>query len=159
MEVVMDEQKTQLMNELDAARDELWALLEAVDPDADIYPGWKKREFFTHIGGWEAMVYTIFRDYTARVPVKNYPYNGVDECNARFVADRRSLPLDDAKLECEINRFAIKTLLNGIPAEQFNDRVPFPWGQETVVQFIRGAVSHERDHAADIRQMQQDGRL
>ncbi len=53
-------------------------------------------------------------------------------------------------MEYEINRFAVRQFLTDIPAADYDQPVTFLWYQETVEQFIRGAVKHERDHAADI---------
>jgi hypothetical protein len=151
--------KTALFTELDAARDELWGLVEGISATAEIYPGWNLRDFFAHIAGWEAMVFEVFRDHLSGVSGKPYPYTGVDDANARFVATRQSATLEDAKLECEINRFAIKTLLADIPEADFGQSVRLPWGLNTVTEFLEGAIEHERDHAADIRGMREAGRL
>ncbi len=51
---------------------------------------------------------------------------------------RQSIPLQDAKLECDIYRFAILTLLEKI--EDFNDKVYFPWGPNSVTEFVEGAI-------------------
>jgi hypothetical protein len=144
----MHDEKTQLLQQLDDARDYLWSLLDGLAPDSRINPGWNKRDFFAHIAGWEAMVYEVFRDYVAGVPVKSYTYTGVDDANRVFVENRQSLSLEDARLECEINRFAIKTLLQRI--EDYHQPIPFPWGSETVASFIQGAINHEREHAEEI---------
>lgn len=146
----MIEGKETLLHQLDAVRDDLWRTLEDFEADREIYPGWTPREFFAHIGGWEAMVYETLRAYTEGRTPKSYSYRGVDEANAAFVAARASLPLDDARLECEINRFAIKTLLNAIPESQFQQPVQFPWGFETLTTFLQGAIDHERTHLNDI---------
>lgn len=144
-------EKRQLIQELNAAREELWALLDQLDETTIIYPGWTKREFFAHVAGWEAMVFDVFRRHLAHQPPDDYGYTDLDSANARFVSVRQSTTLKDAKLECEINRFAILTLLNDV--NDFNEVIEFPWGEETVTTFIQGAVDHERIHAADIAKL------
>ena len=120
--------KRQNLQELNAARDDLWKRLDALDDSIEIYPGWKKREFFAHIAGWEAMVFeVIYRHLTHQEP-KDYAYTDVDNANTRFVAVRQTTTVRDAKLECEINRFAILTLLEGI--EDFNDTIHFSVGND-----------------------------
>lgn len=146
----MSHAKADLLKELDQARVDLWGLLDQLDAEIEIYPGWKKREFFAHIAGWEATVYEVFHDHLTRQPAKNYAFSDLEEANNYFVSTRQSVPLEGVKLECDINRFAIKTLLAGIPAEQFNERIRFPWGENTIAEFIEGAIQHERDHASDI---------
>ncbi len=142
--------KDTLLRQLDEMRDELWAILDDFDPARKIYPGWTLCEFYTHIGGWEAMVYETLRDDSEGKTPRLYHFNNVDEANAHFIATRVSLPLADAKLECEINRFAIKVLLKAIPEDRYQEPIQFPWGMETFFDFLRGAIDHERKHADDL---------
>jgi hypothetical protein len=150
----MEAKKAELLADLKAARNDLWAALEPIDPDTEIYPGWKKRDFFAHIGGWEALVYGAFRDYLAGVPGKGvYPFANMDEANAHFVGVRKSMTLVDTKLECEIYRYAIEQILLQIPAEDYGKTVQLPWGGEIITDFLRGAIRHEEKHTSDIRQL------
>lgn len=146
----MNAEKEQLLKQLDDARDHLWAVVGALPPDTSINSEWNIRDFFAHIAGWEAVVYEAFRDHAAGVQGSLRPYTDVDDFNRRFVQARQSQTAEGAKLECEINRFAIKTFLQSIAAEDYSKPVQFPWVAETVVQFIEGAIKHERDHAAEI---------
>lgn len=155
----MSQDKASLLQALDAERDHLWAVLADVDPAVDIYPGWNKRDFFAHIAGWEALVFDAFRQTLAGAPVTPVPYTTVDDANAQFVAERQSATLEGAKLECEINRFALKIFLESIPADAFGQMIRFPWGSEPVTQFVAGAIIHERDHARDIVELKQAGKL
>ncbi len=91
------------MTEMDQARAELWQLVDALDPATEIYPGWNKLDFFTHIAGWEAFVFEVFICNAASAPLRTYPYNdldNLDEANARFVAERQSGTLEGTRLEC-----------------------------------------------------------
>src|SRR6266498_4796815 len=106
----MAKDKTAWMDEMDQARVELWMIVDALDPEIDVCPGWNKRDFFAHIAGWEACVYEVFINNSTSTPLKTYPYNNLknlDEANAAFVAERQSGTMDNIKLECEINRYAI----------------------------------------------------
>ena len=142
--------KERLLQQLDEVRTYIWGILDDFDPTREIYPSWTKREFFCHIAGWEAMIYETLRDYVAGKTPELYAYKSLDEANADFVGVRQSLPLKNAKLECDINRFAIKTILASIPAEKYDDPIQFPWGMETLTNFLRGAIEHEELHAEDI---------
>lgn len=140
--------KSQLLEDLDAIREKLWDILAVLDDRAEIYPGWRKREFLAHMAGWDAMVFDVFYRHVTGQEPKDYAYTGIDSMNARFTAVRQSTTVQDAKLECEINRFALRTLLDGI--EDFGTVIRLPWGSETVSDFVQGAVDHERNHAVDI---------
>lgn len=155
----MGADKTSLLQTLDAERDNLWALLADVDSQAEIYPGWNTRDFFAHMAGWDSMVFEVFRDTVAGVPVKDYAYTTVDETNAHFVAERQSMTLISARRECEVSRFALKTVLESTPADDYSRFIQLPWGSETVIQFVEGAIKHEHDHAQDIAELKQAGRL
>ena len=74
--------KTQLFEEVLAARDELWRLLDGLDDSTEIYPGWKKREFFTHVAGWEAMVFEVIQRYLSHQAQKDYHYTDIDSAKA-----------------------------------------------------------------------------
>jgi hypothetical protein len=145
--------KAQLIQELNTARAELWATVAALDDTREIYPNWTKREFLAHIAGWEAMVFEVIQRHLAHQPQKDYHYTNVDDANERFVSVRKATTIDDARLECEINRFAILTLLDQIA--DVNAGIPFPWGTETLTEFIHGAVNHERNHMNDILNLDQ----
>lgn len=148
---VVSYDKAALLKGLDEARDYLNATLALINDDFEIYPGWGKREFIAHIAGWEAMCYEAFRDHLAGTSRRAYPFADTDAANAYFVAIRQSLPLQDVRVEYEINRVVVKKFLNDIPEANYDQSVTFVWWQELVGQFIEGAVKHERDHAADIR--------
>jgi hypothetical protein len=145
------------MLEMDQMREELWQIVDALAPDTEIYPGWNKRDFFAHIAGWEALVFEFFKYNVLGVQLAPYPYDNLknfDEANAHFVAERQSSTLEGAKLECEISRYAIKRMLNDISDEDFENKpIQFSWGKLTAAHFVRDAINHERDHAADIRKL------
>lgn len=61
-----------LLQALDSVRERLWSILETLDPSADIYPGWNKRDFFAHIAGWEAVVFEFLRAHVTGVSSHSY---------------------------------------------------------------------------------------
>ncbi len=146
--------KAALLADLTAARANLWSVLAAIDAEAEIFPGWNQRDFFAHIGGWEAMAYGAFRDHLAGVPgTGKYPFADMDEVNAHLVKMRQSFTMEDAKLECEINRYAIERMLHDIPAQDYDTPVSFPWGDESSTSFVRDSIKHENGHAEEIRRL------
>lgn len=147
----MTDDKTALLEALTASRKRLWDVMDGFEADAEIYPGWNKRDFFAHISGWEALVFAALRDYMAGVPgAGRSPFSSTDEENAHFVAVRQSMTLEDVTLECEIYRYAIERMLVDIPGEQYGEQVQFPWGSESIRSFLKGAIEHEIFHADDL---------
>ncbi len=155
----MIDEKTRLLRELDDARVALWAILEDIDPSVEIYPGWNKRDFFAHIAGWEAWIFETFRDYLDGYPADRRRYASADEANAVFVAARRGSSVEAIRLECEINRFAINQFLADVPARSFRKPYRFPSGENSVAEFVESATTHERDHAREILELKQAGKL
>lgn len=138
--------KSELLEQLDAARDALWQALDALERTADGRHCQRVQEIFAHIAGWEALVFEAFRNYCFAIPASDYSYAGIDAANAEFVSKRQALSVADARRECEVSRFAIRAMLDVIPAEHYDDAVRFPWGEETVTEFVRGAIDHEQLH-------------
>lgn len=155
----MNDTKTNLLQELDNVRNYLWGVVETVDPAIELYPGWSKRDFFAHIAGWEALVFESLRAYLFGIASESYTYSDLETANRDFVSMRQSATTASVKLECEIYRFAIKTMLSAIPADQYINPVRFPWGQETVIAFLQGAIDHERKHADEIVALKTEGRM
>ncbi len=150
--------KADLLQTLDQTRALLWKALDALKETDEITPGNTIRDVYAHIAGWEALVFEALREHVDSVPARKYPYVDVDTANADFIAERRSLKTESIKRECEINRFAIRTLLTAIPAEEFEKSVRFPWGEESIPSFIQGAINHEREHTGEaIRVRQKNG--
>ena len=140
-----------LIKQLHEIRAELWFVLDRLDADFRIYPDWTKREFYAHISGWDAIVFDAFRSYRTGTRRRAFNYTDMDTVAYYFVSIRASLPLEDAKLECEINGAAIVTWLDTFSDESIQEEVIFPWGAESVENWLIGAIDHEREHLADIR--------
>lgn len=155
----MTNTKTQLLQELDRVRDYLWDVIKTVDPVVEIYPDWIKRDFLAHIAGWEALVFESFREYLTGISSKSYLYSDLDTANKDFVLMRRNSTAESVQLEAEAYRFAIKTMLSDIAADHYIALVHFPWGQETIIAFLQGAINHERKHADEIVQLKSEGQL
>jgi hypothetical protein len=151
------ESKAQLLKEMAQARDSLWRELASIADSTEISPGMTKREIFAHIAGWESLVFEGFREHIYAIPAARYPYPGVDALNFDFLTQRQGMTIENVKLECEINRFAINMLLNVIPEEEFENSVRFRWGDESASYFIRSATGHEREHADDIVKVKHEG--
>lgn len=144
------ESKAQLLEALEQARRDLWNQLNSVSDTAHITPGMTKREVFAHIAGWEALVFDAFREHVYGIPATRRAYHGVDALNDEFLVQRKHQTTESAKLESEINRFAINTILAAIPESDFGGVVRFPWGEESIPTFIQGAINHEREHEEEV---------
>jgi hypothetical protein len=140
--------REQQLQEIMDARIHLWKVLDALDDNTEIYTGWTKHAIFAHIAGWEALVFDVFHAHLFKHEPAEHHYSGADNMNIRFIASRSSASLHDIRLECEINRYAILTMVQQIA--DFSEEVRFPWGLNTVAEFVDSAIEHELSHAADI---------
>ncbi len=152
------ESKARLLEELDEARDYLWGELASIGDHTEISPGMTKIKILAHIAGWESLVFAALREHIYGIPAAPHPYDGVDALNHEFLLIRRGATAASARLECEINRFAIGALLTLVSDEDLDSPVTFPWGEETVAQFLQGAIKHERDHADEIAEHRRKSR-
>lgn len=134
--------KTDLLTKFDHARDALWQALAALDASEAT----RVCEIFAHMGGWDSLVFEAFRAYVHDIPASAYVYHGVDAANADFVAKRVGFGIAEAKREAEVTRYAIRVLLDAIPAENYADMIHFPWGEESVTAWLNGAIEHEQGH-------------
>ncbi|MBK8022339.1 MAG: hypothetical protein IPK19_13165 [Chloroflexi bacterium] len=100
-------------------------------------------------------MFTIFCDTLAGVEAEATTDFDLDATNAHFVAARQSFSVQDEQLECDINRFALRTLLLAIPESDYSRSIHFPWGRNTVMEFIEGAIAHEREHLQDVIALRQ----
>lgn len=142
--------KAEWIASMNAARDDLWQELALLDDTTELSPGRTRFQIFAHIAGWESWVFEAFRAHVEGTPLVERAYPGIDALNDEFITQRQKASTASAKLECEINRFAILALLNAIPEADWEQPVRFHWGSETIPQFIQGAINHEREHAAEV---------
>ena len=142
--------KAEWIASMNAARDDLWQELALLDDTTELSPGRTRFQIFAHIAGWESWVFEAFRAHVEGTPLVERAYPGIDALNDEFITQRQKASTASAKLECEINRFAILALLNAIPEADWEQTVRFHWGSETIPQFIQGAINHEREHAAEV---------
>lgn len=145
--------KVTLLQEMDASRERLWSILRLVDQSVDVYPGWNKRDFFAHIAGWEAVVFESLRAHITGNSSLSYQYVDVDTANKDFVAARQNFTAASAQIEADAYRFAIRAMLSEIAAAQYGDLIRFPWGEESISNFLQGAIDHERNHADEIARL------
>jgi hypothetical protein len=142
--------KAECILAMNEARDNLWQELALLDDATELSPGRTRFQIFAHIAGWESWVFEALRAHVEGTPLVERAYPGIDALNHQFITQRQQTTTTSAKLECEINRFAILALLNAIPESDWEQPVRFHWGSEAIPQFIQGAINHEREHASEV---------
>jgi hypothetical protein len=149
----MDEQKGNLINQLDNARAKLKSVLARVEPDMDIYPSWHLKELTDHIAGWDDAVVAAIRSHAqGDVPAVTAPL-GINHYNAQTVTTREAIPLEHSLREFDVTREQLKQVIREMPIEKFRQSFVSPWGDTiTVEQLVEIFVHHELTHAEEIEQ-------
>jgi len=151
----MDE-KTRLIQQLDAARAKMQAVLVDLDTSMEIYPGWTIKHVLAHIAGWDDVTIAALRAHLADVQPDTPAVRGIDFYNAQSVAEREALSYAQIAREWELAREELKDLINGMSPEKLEKPLLFPWGRSgTVAQIVAIFASHEEEHAAEIEEIKQ----
>ncbi|MEJ2208041.1 MAG: DinB family protein [Anaerolineae bacterium] len=141
-----------LLAELDEARQDLYAAMEGLEPEQEIYPGWTMKHLCAHLAGWDEAVAAALRAYLGAEEPATPAVEGINVYNAQSVSTRQYLSLQQVQAECDLAREQVKTLLRDFPADRLEESIVFPWGATgSAAQLIAVFVHHEREHAAEIR--------
>ncbi len=145
--------KESLIALLEKAHQSTRELMEMVDPDQEIYPGWTIKQFLAHLAGWDDACVIACKAYErGDVPAVAAP-RGSDVYNAQTVAEREALSLKQIINEYEQARSQWIELVREMKPEMLAGIMPAPWGQTlTVADLIKGMAGHELEHTYEIRQ-------
>lgn len=145
--------KQKLIDDLDASRSHLNAILDRIDTETQIYPDWKLKQFLDHVAGWDDAVITALRSHMdGKTPAVTAPY-GIDYYNAQTVTTRESLPLERSRREYHETRRILKQAILDMPDEKFDVEFVSPWGDVLpLTEVVEVFVHHEREHAREIEQ-------
>jgi hypothetical protein len=148
----MDERE-QLIQELTAARRELFAVIDQFGEQMEIYPLWTIKELLAHLTGWDDAVLATLRSVIMDLPPETPAVRGINHYNARTVSEREALDLDHIRKECMRTRQEVFTALRLVPLEKMHEEIVYPWGGGgTIAQMIRVFVHHEgEEHAQELR--------
>jgi hypothetical protein len=152
----MVEEKTRLIQQLDAARAEMRDVLVDIDREMEIYPGWTIKHILAHITGWDDATIASLRAHAGGNEPGTPATEGIDAYNAASVATREALGYDRIAREWELARDQLKAAIEDMPPEKMAEPLLFPWGATgTVAQIVGIFTRHEYEHAAEIRQLKE----
>ena len=148
------EEKTRLIQQLDAARVKMRAELADIDQQVEIYPGWTIKHVLAHIAGWDDATIASLRAHAGGEEPGTPATEGIDAYNEASVATRDPLSYDRIAKEWELARDQLKAAIKDMPPEKFDEPLLFPWGETgTVAQIVGIFAHHENGHAEEIRQL------
>ncbi len=150
------EEKIRLIQQLDAARTKIQAVLVDIDQQMEIYPGWTIKHILAHITGWDDAVIASLRAHAGGDEPGTPATEGADAYNTESVATREALSYDRISREWELARDQLKAVLDEMPPEKFAEPLLFPWGETGTIAQVVGIFSHHEDeHAEEIRQLEE----
>ena len=144
--------KTQIIDRFNQARDEVRALLPDIDTHLEIYPGWTIKEVLAHLAGWDDATILALKAFLAGDAPPVPAGRGIDPYNAQTVAERANLNYEQIVREWGLVREQITPLLEELTDEKMAVTIVAPWGDSmTVADMITVMAAHEEEHAHAIR--------
>jgi hypothetical protein len=143
-----------LVAELEAARNEFVAALDAVEPDLLLAPGlvgdWSARELIAHIGYWTGHAgEALHSAEQGRLAEFGEDELDVDERNAIVARVAAETDLATVRKREEAAFDAMVTRLKRVDPATLDDKVSYGDSLERVVQ--DDGAEHYREHALDLR--------
>lgn len=143
---------TELMYWFDKVRVEMRAVLERVDPEREVYPGWSMKENIAHITGWEEVTIKSLRALKAGTAPYILPPKSIDAHNDDMVRTRVSMSFEEVLREWEGIRAGLIAAIAGLSEGDFEKWITFPWGPEGTVRDLLAIIAdHEGEHARELR--------
>jgi hypothetical protein len=147
----MDE-KALLIQKLDDARAAMQALIDEIDHEMELYPGWTIKHVLAHIAGWDDMMVELLEAHTKGEEHTTMMFRSIDEYNANSVETRQGLNYRQVHAEWQQVRDKVKALIQALPAEKLAGQLLFPWGQRgTVADAVAIFAPHEIEHVQELR--------
>jgi hypothetical protein len=145
-------ESTQLIQQLEGARQELRVALEAIEPRMEICPGWTSKEMLAHIAGWDRVTIPSLRAHAAGIEPGAPAVGDFDLVNAQFIEGYQALSYSQMVSEFERVRQELKTALKEMPEERSAEPFLFPWGERgTIADLVAILAGHDEEHAKELQ--------
>jgi uncharacterized damage-inducible protein DinB len=148
--------KAALLAALNAARKELLAAADLVSPGdrttRRVCGAWTLKDVVGHIADWEQVGVEGLREMAAGSIPSSQHIADIEFWNQAHAEARRDDPWEVAWTDLQGVRRSLVTILEDMSDEELAVCYSFPWGpQGTTFQWIRVFISHDREHADDLR--------
>jgi hypothetical protein len=144
-------EKERLIQLLDAARKRMHEVIEKIETQREIYPGWTLKHFLAHLTGWDDALVVSLRHHAAGREPGTPAYRGIDEYNAQTVAEREAFDYNHIFAEWEYTHQQLKTVIREMPSQRFYEVLVYPWSAHgTISRLIKIMADHELEHADEI---------
>jgi hypothetical protein len=144
--------RMQLIEQLDNARQMMHNIVDKIDPDLEIYEGWTIKDLLAHLTGWDDSTIASLEAHIAGDAPATPAARGIDYYNAQTVETRQSLDLEHVLREWEFTRERLKNLIIEMPRDKFEQTLVVAWGSTgTVRELVQIFAEHEEEHAVEIQ--------
>jgi len=143
-----------LIKSIDSVRSELKVMLESIDPELEICPGWKIKEVVGHITAWEIVIDKALKAFQAGDPPYFLREQDFDLFNKGEVEKRSGWTLAEVIREWEEVRKELKRTITKLNEDDLQMEIVLPWGSErTVRELIEIIAEHEGEHAENVKRL------
>jgi len=147
----MDKDIPGLISEIGQIRDEMEKVINKIDPDKIIYPGWTIRELIGHITAWELVIDKALIVYMKGDPPYFLHEQDFDIFNEEAVNFRSAWSLEQTLQEWKKVRADMLKTIQKLKEDDLDVEMVLPWGSErTVAELIEIAGEHESEHMGDV---------
>ena len=118
---------------------------------------WTIKDVLGHIASWEDICLEPLRRYADGDPFKVEVIKDYLILNEELAARKQDIPLDVIQDELDAIRQKLVATASKLSAEQWEQRVLFPWGDEgAVAEMLDELYQHELEHVHAIKQWRGD---
>jgi hypothetical protein len=144
--------RMQLIEQLDNARQMMHNIVDEIDPDLEIYEGWTIKDLLAHLTGWDDSTIASLEAHIAGDAPATPAARGIDYYNTQTVETRQSLDLEHVLREWEFTRERLKKLILEMPRDKIEQTLVVAWGSTgTVRELVQIFAEHEEEHAVEIQ--------
>jgi hypothetical protein len=151
--------KDNLIQLLEESHQTIEQLVDRIDRDRQIYPGWTIREVLAHFTGWDDAVIASLRSHATGDLPKVVAPRGPDVYNAATVTEREALNFELVYKEWQHTHEQLKSAIRDLPPAKMVEEIVFPWGESgTIEDLVVGLTKeHEQTHINDIEALLENG--
>lgn len=140
-----------LIKSIDLVRNEMKVMVENVDPEVDICPGWTIKEVLGNITAWEIVINKALKAFRAGDSPYFLHQQDFDLFNKDEVEKRSKWTLAEVIREWEEVREDLKKNITGLKETDLSVEMVLPWGSErTVLELIEIIAEHEEEHMEEV---------
>jgi hypothetical protein len=144
-----------LVHQLIQERTKLLNVVDRLESERELYPGWTIKHFVAHLTGWDEATTASLQAHMGGKEPGTPAIRGINFYNEQSVATRTDLNYYQVRRECEIARAELCDVLKKLPQEKIEQELIFPWGSDSgsVPKLIAILLHHDNHHTDELQQL------